>query len=110
MAQIGYIQIDENNIMVGWHSDVPSELPNGHSLTNKVTKEDPIGLLGLPDSDIDIEPSKRVVLGEKTVKELLRLELLAISNELDLMARMSEDTTTLQANFDTKKSTYQGLP
>lgn len=43
-----------------------------------------------------------------TAKEM-RLELLKMSNELDLKVRLGESTTTLQAEFDTLKTTYQSL-
>lgn len=39
----------------------------------------------------------------------IRLQLLELSNELDLQVRMSESTTATQAEFDALKTTYEGL-
>lgn len=110
MAQVGYLEINESNIMVGWHTVAPRSIQDGHSLTGLVTKEDPIGLLGLPDTQIDLEPDKRDVIGTVPEKVLLRNELRTLSIEIDLMERLNEDTTDIQAQFDAKEAIYNSLP
>ena len=111
MAQVTFIQVDENNLIVGVHTDEPNAdlIPSNHSIV-EATVSDPSGLLGLPDSDILVKPENRTKIGEPTDKQNQRAVLKNMSNELDLMTRLGEDTTVKQAEFDGLKATYNALP
>ena len=106
-----FVEIDDTNTIIGIHSDTIStkDLPVGNSVVEK-TVEDPQGLLGLPDSQIDFTPAQRTPISVPTSEDDQRAELKNLSNELDLMVRLGEDTTTVQADFDAKKTTYNALP
>lgn len=106
-----FVEIDDTNTIVGIHSDTidSKDLPAGYSIVAK-TIEDPQGLLGLPDSQIDTAPGSRTVIAVPTTKEGQRAELKNLSDELDLMVRLGESTTTVQADFDAKKTIYNALP
>lgn len=111
MAEIVYVQINGTNIIVGVHSEALNEslLPDGHTVVQK-TVDDPQGLVGLPDSLIDETIDKRPDNDAITPKALLRQELKQLSNEIDLMERLEEQTTDIQADFDAKKAIYETLP
>tara|TARA_Y100001963_G_C6615980_1_gene369320 strand:+ start:154 stop:489 length:336 start_codon:yes stop_codon:yes gene_type:complete len=111
MAQVGYFQIDENNIIIAFHNEAPEPefLPANHTVVQK-TVEAPAGLLGLSSAEIDLEPDKRSLVGRPTEKEVSYSKLLAMSNELDLLTRLGEDTTDLQADFDAEAVIWRGLP
>lgn len=111
MAQIVFIEINDSNIIVGVHSHEPESkfVPPTHSI-QEATVEDPQGLLGLPSTDIDTPPESRTKIGEPTLKENQRAELKRMSIELDLMEKLEEDTTALQAEFDALETAYNALP
>ena len=44
-----------------------------------------------------------------TKKNLLRKQLLELSNEIDLAAKMEESTTTLDTEFSTLKAEYDAI-
>lgn len=110
MAEIVFVEINDNNIIVGVHSDdIPSALlPAGYS-TVKKTVEDPAGLVGQNVSVIDETLDKRVAYGELAQADAMRLQLKQLSIELDLQERLTEDTTATQAEFDTLKALYEAL-
>lgn len=110
MAQIVYVEVDNNNLIVGVHKEdiPPSRLPQGFS-TIKKTVEDPISLLGLDVARIDDAPNARKQLFQLTESETFRNQLKQLSIELDLMQRLGEDRTTKQAEFDALRLQYEAL-
>lgn len=110
MAEVVFVEINDNNIIVGVHSDdIPSAfLPTGYSTVQK-TVEDPAGLVGQNVSVIDETLDKRVAYGELPEADAMRLKLKQFSIELDLKERLNEDTTATQADFDALKALYEAL-
>jgi hypothetical protein len=109
MGKIVFVEIDDNNIIVGVHSDaIPSaSLPSGYTLVEKEDLEEPSGLVGQNASVIDETIDKRTTLDPLTDKERQRIELRRLSIELDLMVRLGEDTAVIQSEFDALKLIYE---
>ena len=109
MAQVTFIEINGDGIIVGIHDTNPSALPEGHSIEEK-TVIDPLGLLGLSVTQIDTLPEDRIKINVLSEKELLRSKLKDMSLELDFKTRMGEDTTDLLADFNRDKVLYDAMP
>lgn len=111
MAEIKWLELNASNIIVGVHShEIPAGLlPEGYSCVQE-TVEQPSSLLGLNISEIDTIPKDRPLLFDLTLAEKYRNQLRVLSIELDLMARLDEDTTAKQAEFDALKTLYEALP
>lgn len=108
MAKVVFIEIDNNNIVVGVHNRAIEavRLPSGYTQLEREV-EDPSGLVGQNANKIDESISKRVNLDPLTDKERQRIELRRLSIELDLMVRLGEDTTVVQSDFDDLKVLYE---
>ncbi|QQV91597.1 hypothetical protein Peternella1_61 [Winogradskyella phage Peternella_1] len=112
MAKIKYAEINDSNLIIGVHSDdIPAALlPTGYSTVRLDDDiEDPSGLVGQTTDKITEPKAKREVINELSESESMRLQLKQLSIELDLQARLSEDTTTTQAEFDALKLQYEAL-
>lgn len=111
MAKIKYAEVNDSNIIVGVHNyEIPAgSLPTGYTIVDIEGVEDPSGLVGQNVSVIPETLDKRVVLNQLTDAEELRLQLKQLSIELDLQARLAEDTTATQAEFDALKLAYEAL-
>ncbi|MBV7268355.1 hypothetical protein [Winogradskyella luteola] len=111
MAEVVYIEINGNNIIVGVHSEdiANALLPQNHNVI-EAEVEEPEGLVGLDASFITETLDKRPDPVDSTLAELQRGQLRRLSIELDLMVRLGEDTTAKQAEFDALKNTYQNPP
>ena len=109
MAEVVFIEHNVSNIIVGVHYQEINEntLPSNHAII-EAEVEEPEGLVGLNISLITEGLDKRPST-ELSQQDILRSELKTLSIELDLMERLSEDTTAKQAEFDTKKAQYEAL-